>query len=60
MGVGLGLGNAGALVTGAVADRRGIQVAMTATTLLMVGAIAAALVYVVSMRGHPSIARQDA
>lgn len=50
MGVGLGLGNGGALVTGAIADRRGIQVAMTATTLLMVGAIAAALVYVVSMR----------
>ncbi len=56
MGVGLGLGNAGALVTGAVADRRGIQVAMTATTLLMVGAIAAACVYVLSMRGQRSTA----
>jgi MFS transporter, FSR family, fosmidomycin resistance protein len=54
MGVGLGLGNAGALVTGAIADRRGIQVAMTATTLLMVGAIAAACVYVLSMRGPRS------
>jgi len=60
MGVGLGLGNAGALVTGAVADRRGIQVAMTATTLLMVGAIAGACVYVLSMHGRPSTAHQDA
>ena len=60
MGVGLGLGNAGALVTGAVADRRGIQVAMTATTLLMAGAFAAACVYVLSMRGQPSTLPQDA
>jgi MFS transporter, FSR family, fosmidomycin resistance protein len=60
MGVGLGLGNAGALVTGAIADRRGLQVAMTATTLLMVGAIAAACVYVLSMRGQRSTAPQDA
>jgi MFS transporter, FSR family, fosmidomycin resistance protein len=59
MGVGLGLGNAGAFVTGAIADRRGIQVAMTATTLLMVGAIAAACVYVLSMRGRPSTALQE-
>jgi FSR family fosmidomycin resistance protein-like MFS transporter len=54
MGVGLGIGNAGALLTGAIADRRGIQVAMTATTLLMVGAIGAAGVYVLSTRGRPS------
>jgi MFS transporter, FSR family, fosmidomycin resistance protein len=60
MGVGLGVGNAGALVTGVVADRRGIQVAMTATTLLMVGAIAAAGVYVLSMRGRNSAAPLDA
>src|ERR1700694_2290001 len=60
MGVGLGLGNAGALLTGAVADRRGIQVAMTATTLLMVGAIAAACVYALSMRGRRPTAPQDA
>jgi FSR family fosmidomycin resistance protein-like MFS transporter len=60
MGVGLGLGNAGALVTGAVADRRGIQVAMTATTLLMIGAIAAAGVYVLSMRVQPSTEPLDA
>jgi FSR family fosmidomycin resistance protein-like MFS transporter len=60
MGVGLGLGNAGALVTGAVADRRGIQVAMTATTLLMAGAFGAGCVYVLSMRGRPSTAPQDA
>ncbi len=50
MGVGLGIGNVGAVVTGAIADRRGIQFALTATTLLMVGAIAAAAVYMVSMR----------
>jgi FSR family fosmidomycin resistance protein-like MFS transporter len=60
MGVGLGLGNAGALVTGAVADRRGIQVAMTATTLLMAGAFGAGCVYVLSMRGRASTAPQDA
>jgi hypothetical protein len=54
MGVGLGIGNAGALLTGAIADRRGIQVAMTATTLLMVGAIGAAGVYVLATRGRPS------
>lgn len=50
MGVGLGIGNAGALVTGAIADRRGIQVALTATTLLLAGAIAACLVYMIAMR----------
>src|SRR5665213_1553385 len=55
MGVGLGIGNGGALVTGAVADRQGIQFALTATTFLMVGAIAAALVYVFSMRAPRSI-----
>jgi len=51
MGVGLGLGNVGAIITGAVADRSGIQLALTETTLLMSGAIAAAVVYVLSMRG---------
>ena len=51
MGVGLGLGNVGAIITGAVADRSGIQLALTDTTLLMSGAIAAAVVYVLSMRG---------
>jgi len=50
MGVGLGLGNAGALLAGAIADRRGIQFALTVTTLLMAGAIAAAVVYLASMR----------
>ncbi len=50
MGVGLGLGNTGALLAGVIADRRGIQVAITATTLLMAGAIAAAVGYVASMR----------
>ena len=52
MGVGLGIGNVGAILTGAVADMRGIQFALTATTFLMAGAIAAALVFVVSVRGR--------
>jgi MFS transporter, FSR family, fosmidomycin resistance protein len=60
MGVGLGIGNAGALLTGAVADRRGIQVAMTATTLLMVGAIAAASAYMFATRGTRPAAVQEA
>jgi FSR family fosmidomycin resistance protein-like MFS transporter len=60
MGVGLGIGNAGALVTGAVADQRGIQLALTATTLLMAGAIAASVVYVMSMRGPRRAAVQEA
>jgi FSR family fosmidomycin resistance protein-like MFS transporter len=50
MGVGLGLGNGGALLAGVIADRRGIQFALTVTTLLMVGAIAAAVAYLASMR----------
>ena len=50
MGVGLGLGNGGALLAGAIADSSGIQFALTATALLMVGAIAAAAGYVASMR----------
>jgi hypothetical protein len=57
MGVGLGLGNAGALVTGAIADRRGVAYALTITTLLMAGAVAAAAAYVFSMRrGFPRTA----
>ncbi len=59
MGVGLGLGNFGAFVTGAIADRRGIQVALTATTFLMVGAVAAASAYMVAMRGHEPAAVED-
>jgi FSR family fosmidomycin resistance protein-like MFS transporter len=51
MGLGLGLGNTGAFVAGAIADRRGIQVALTATTLLMGGALAASVAYALSMRG---------
>jgi len=50
MGVGLGLGNIGAIVTGAIADRHGIQLALTETTLVMTGAIVAAIVYVLTMR----------
>jgi FSR family fosmidomycin resistance protein-like MFS transporter len=50
MGVGLGLGNTGAVITGVIADRRGIQTAITATTLLMTGAIVAAIGYMVSLR----------
>ena len=50
MGIGLGLGNTGAVITGAIADRRGIQTALTATTLLMAPAVVAGLAYVSSMR----------
>lgn len=52
MGVGLGVGNVGAILTGAVADGKGIQFALTATTFLMAGAIAAALVFVISVRSR--------
>ena len=45
MGVGLGIGNVGAFVAGAIADRRGIPVALTAVTLLMLPAIAASLAF---------------
>ena len=60
MGVGLGLGNLGAFATGAIADRRGIQVALTATTFLMVGAVGAACVYLLSMRGPQPAAAPEA
>ena len=52
MGVGLGVGNAGALLAGVIADRSGIQVALTAVTLFMAGAIAASVVYVLAMRSR--------
>ena len=45
MGVGLGIGNVGAVVAGAIADRRGIQFALTVITLLMFPAIAAAFAF---------------
>ena len=61
MGVGLGLGNGGALLAGAIADRRGVQFALTVTTLLMLGAIAAAVAYLASMRrASPQPAAQHA
>jgi FSR family fosmidomycin resistance protein-like MFS transporter len=61
MGVGLGLGNGGALLAGAIADRRGVQFALTVTTLLMLGAIAAAAAYLASMRrASPQPAAQRA
>ena len=50
MGVGLGLGNIGGLLAGLIADQRGVPFALTATTLLLVGAIAAAAGYLLSMR----------
>ena len=50
MGVGLGIGNLGAFAAGAIADRRGIPVALTAMTTLMVPAIAASLAYMRSIR----------
>src|SRR5581483_6789858 len=53
MGVGLGLGNAGGLIAGVIADQRGVAFALTATTLLLAGAIAAAAGYMFSMRRIP-------
>jgi MFS transporter, FSR family, fosmidomycin resistance protein len=50
MGVGLGLGNIGALIAGAIADRRGIPFALTALTFLLAGAAVAAIAYAASMR----------
>ena len=50
MGIGLGVGNFGAVVAGAIADRRGLQMALTLTSLLMAGAIAAAIAFVASTR----------
>jgi FSR family fosmidomycin resistance protein-like MFS transporter len=50
MGVGLGLGNVGAFVAGAIADRRGIPIALTALTFLLAGASVAAIAYAASMR----------
>jgi FSR family fosmidomycin resistance protein-like MFS transporter len=52
MGVGLGLGNVGAVMAGAIADRRGIQVSLTVVTFIMVGAVAAAAAYMAAM-GQP-------
>ncbi|HUY74584.1 MAG TPA: MFS transporter [Candidatus Dormibacteraeota bacterium] len=60
MGVGLGIGNVGAILTGAVADAKGIQFALTATTLVMTGAIAAACIFVVSVRGRRPHAFEEA
>src|SRR5205814_7630192 len=48
MGVGLGLGNLGAFATGALADRRGIQFAITAVTLLLGAAAIASIFYMLS------------
>jgi FSR family fosmidomycin resistance protein-like MFS transporter len=50
MGVGLGLGNVGGVLAGLIADQRGVPFALTATTLLLAGAIAAAAGYMLSMR----------
>jgi FSR family fosmidomycin resistance protein-like MFS transporter len=50
MGVGLGLGNIGALITGVIADRRGVPFALSVITLLMAGAVVAAAGYMASMR----------
>lgn len=50
MGVGLGLGNVGGVLAGVIADQRGVPFALTATTLLLAGAIAAAAGYMLSMR----------
>jgi MFS transporter, FSR family, fosmidomycin resistance protein len=50
MGVGLGLGNIGGVVAGVIADSHGVPYALTATSLLMAGAIVASLVYLAAMR----------
>jgi len=50
MGVGLGIGNVGAFVAGAVADLRGIPFALASITLVLAPAIAASLAYAASMR----------
>ena len=50
MGVGLGLGNLGAFATGALADRRGIQFAITAVTLLLGAAAIASIFYMLARR----------
>ena len=47
MGIGLGVGNLGAVLTGATADRLGLVVALRLTTLLLLGAIAAAAGFIV-------------
>ena len=60
MGVGLGIGNVGALVTGVIADHQGIQIALTITTLLMAGAIAGAIVFVLSIRRLGPVHPQEA
>jgi FSR family fosmidomycin resistance protein-like MFS transporter len=53
MGVGLGVGNVGALATGALADHIGITTSLQLMSLLLLGAIAAAIMLVV---GHPRTA----
>lgn len=54
MGVGLGIGNFGALLAGVIADRRGIPVALTAITLLILPAVAASLAFLqATRRGAP-------
>ena len=50
MGIGLGVGNLGALGAGVIADRRGISYALTAMTLLLLPAFAASLAYMAAMR----------
>jgi len=50
MGVGLGIGNAGAFFAGVIADRRGIPIALTAITLMMLPAIAASLAFMRATR----------
>ena len=58
MGVGLGLGNLGAFATGAGADRVGLVPALLALTLLLLGAVAAALGFIPVQRR--AVARSEA
>jgi FSR family fosmidomycin resistance protein-like MFS transporter len=60
MGVGLGLGNIGGVLAGVIADSHGLPYALTATTLLMAGAIVASVVYLAAIRAaerHPATQR---
>lgn len=60
MGVGLGIGNMGAVVAGAIADRRGLPLALTLTTLLMAGSIAAAIAFIAMTRPKRQAQSQEA
>ncbi|MHB8617976.1 MAG: MFS transporter [Chloroflexota bacterium] len=57
MGLGIGVGNLGAVAAGMLADRVSLPLALTWIALLLVGAVAAALAYLPATRGAPPAAR---